>query len=82
MGAAIEKSNVNELVKNAAQFGSPEEILELNGQVVEATSNTQEMIDEIDHLGHSLDKFVEKQKLYNKCRKVIRRKLQDAVSEL
>lgn len=82
MGKAIEKSSVNQLVKDAAQFGSPEEILELNGQVIDATNHAQEMIEEIDQLGFSLDRFIEKQKLYNKCRGIIRRKLQDAMSEL
>ena len=78
---AIAKKDITNLVE-ATQFSSPEEVLDLNAQVVDATKRADEMIEEIDQLGHSLDKFIEKQKLYNGCRRIIRRKLQDAITEM
>lgn len=82
MGKTIEKNSVVDCVKTAAQFGSVQDVLELNGQIVDATAHAQDMINGMDQLGESLDRFVEETKIYNECRKIIRRKLQDAMSEL
>ena len=79
--AELAKKNINDLV-SATKFNTPEEVLELNAEVVEATQHADRMIEEIDQLGHSLDKFLEKQKLYKGCTRIIRRKMQDCISEM
>lgn len=79
---AIEKKkDINDLI-SATSFETPDDVLELNAQVMDATKHAGAMIEEIDQLGFSLDKFIEKQRLYNKCKRIVRQRMQDAISEL